>query len=307
MANWNRLSGLVVFIGMTGAAPAYADAVTHWNNIAVPAVAAGRPGLGNILDLALVQAAVHDAVQAIEAKYEPYYAVIPGASGSQAAAVAAAARGVLVGLYPAQQPTLDAAYNAYLTANGLAGDPGLAVGHHAAAMMLTQYRPTPTLPPYVGGNEPGQWRPTPSYIGSPPNPAPFSPMAFLFLAVTTPCTLNRPSQFRPEPPPPLTSEHYRRDYDEVMALGARSDSARTPAQTDAYFWSDNFIALWNRTLRTIVDTHPMSLGESARLFTLANLSVADAAISCWESKYHFSFWRPVTAIQEAISTATPTR
>ena len=131
-------------------------------------------------------------------------------------------------------------------------------------------------------------------------------MAFLYAGSTTPFTLNRPSQFRPQPPPPLTSERYRRDYDEVKEFGARFGSSRTAAQTDhAYFWSENFVAQLNRTLRAIADAHLNNLGDSGRLFALANLAAADAFISCWESKRHFNFWRPVTAIQEGDADGNP--
>lgn len=302
------LAGLVAGVCLLWSAPAFADAVTTWNEITLRAVTAGRPGPGGLLDIAVVQAAVHDAVQAYEGRFRPYRVRITHVAGSPAAAVAAAARGVLVGLYPAQQAALDADYQAFLVANGLVGDPGAAVGEVAAAALLPEHRPVPNppLPPYVGGTGVGEWRPTPSDIGVPPSPAPFSPMAFVYLATTTPFTLRRPSQFRPEPPPALTSDRYARDYDEVKAYGARFSAVRTPAQTDvAYFWTDNVVAQWNRTLRAIAETHLHSLGDSARLFALANLATADALISCWDAKRYYSFWRPITAIHEGDNDGNP--
>jgi hypothetical protein len=304
------LAGLVVFscLGWTALAHADDDAVTFWNAITVRAVTIGRPGPVGFLDVALVQAAVHDAVQAIEGRFEPYHAAIPNAFGSPAAAVAAATHDVLVGLYPAQQGALDSDYLGYLQANGMIGDPGLTAGQQAATALLTQYRPAPNppLPPYVGGTRLGEWRPTPSYIGTPPAPPPFSPMATLYLAFTTPFTLHQPSQFRPQPPPPLRSTRYARDYDEVKEYGSRFNSARTPAQTDlAYFWTDNVVAQWNRVLRAIADAHLPEAGDSARLLALANLATADALIACWDGKHHFSFWRPVTAIQEGDDDGNP--
>jgi hypothetical protein len=280
---------------------AQSDAVPYWNEITLSAVSTGRSGPTGPLDIALVQAAVHDAVQAIEGRFEPYYATIPGASGSTTAAVAAAAHGVLVGLYPPQQASLTTLYDDYVNANGLVGDPGLAVGQQAAAALLTQYRPVIPMPPFNGppDPEPGEWRPTPSYIGNPPVPPAFAPMAAPYFAFVTPFTMDSPSQFRPHPPPPLTSGRYRREYDEVKALGARFNSDRTPEQTDlAYFWADNFFAQWNRALRAIAREHLSNDGDSARLFALANLAMADAGITAWDSKLHFNFWRPVTAIQE---------
>ncbi len=295
---------LVVYVGLTWASPVHADPVTHWNDITVRAVTAGRPGAVGFLDVALVQAAVHDAVQAFERRFQPFHIRIKNAAGLEAAAVAAAARDTLVGLYPAQQAAIDADYQAFLAAHGLEGNLGIAVGQKAAAALLAEYRaaPVPPLPPYVGAERTGVWRPTPSYIGDPPVPAPYSPMAALYLAFTKPYTLHRASQFRPPTPPSLKSERYRRDYDEVKAYGAREGSSRTPEQTDlAYFWNDSVVPMWNRTLRSIAETNITSLGDSARLFALANLATADALISCWDSKYHYSFWRPVTAIQEGDS------
>jgi hypothetical protein len=280
--------------------------VTFWNNITLREVTLGRPGPHGFFDIAIVQAAVHDAVQAFEHRFEPYHVNVPNAAGAPAAAVAAASRDLLVALYPARQAAIDSDYTSFLQTNGLVGNAGLAVGQQAAKALHTQYRPIVALPAFNGGTEPGEWRPTPSYIGNPPNPLPFSPMAFLYAGSTTPFTLSRPSQFRPQPPPPLTSERYRRDYDEVKEFGARFGSSRTAAQTDhAYFWSENFVAQLNRTLRAIADAHLNNLGDSGRLFALASLAAADAFISCWESKRHFNFWRPVTAIQEGDADGNP--
>jgi hypothetical protein len=308
-----RLAVLVVCGCLVGAVPTFAghhagpNAVTFWNDVALRAVTAGRPGPVGFLDVAVVQAAVHDAVQAFEGRFAPYLVTIRHASGSPEAAVAAAAHDVLVGLYPAQKTALDADYLTWLEANGLTGDPGAAVGQKAAAALLTQYRPAPNppLPPYIGAAERGVWRPTPSEIGAPPSPPSFAPMANLFLAFTRPFTLRHAAQFRPAPPPRLKSERYRRDYDEVRILGARFNSGRTAEQTDlAYFWSDNVVTQWNRALRGIAEAR-LSLGESARLFALANLATADALISCWDSKYHYSFWRPITAIREGDDDLNP--
>jgi hypothetical protein len=274
--------------------------VTYWNDVANQAVAAGRPGPPGLLDLALVQAAVHDAVQAIEGVYEPYAFSDPGASGSTEAAVAAAAYGVLAGLYPAQRPGvngLDAKYANYVANAGLGSDAGLTVGTAAAAELLTHYRPLIVMPPNNGGTEAGEWRPTP--------PANLSGM-FEFLGYTEPLTLLRPSQFRPSEPPPLTSMDYAREYDEVKAIGSVNSTTRTAAETDlAHFWSDNFVAQWNRALRAIIEAHVPDIGEGARLLALANLAAADAAITAWDSKFHFNFWRPITAIREGDNDGNP--
>src|SRR6187455_2186775 len=136
-----------------------ADAVVDRNQITVDAVTAGRPGPIGMVDIALVHIAVHDAVQAIEKRFEPYHFETDRAYGSRSAAVAAAAHDVLVGMYPAQAATLDPIYFTYLADHGLSSDPGLAVGQQAAANILPLRRvnPNPLPPPFVGGNNVGQW------------------------------------------------------------------------------------------------------------------------------------------------------
>ncbi len=290
------LAGLLVYASLGWSAPVYADAVSDWNAITVryvstgnpdsPVVPVGRAGPPGMLDIALVHAAVHDAVQAIQGRFEPYHYSDPTklGVGLPAAAVAAAAHRVLVLLYPGQQGSLDALYDGYLLTHGLAGDPGLAVGEAAAMALHTHhYRPLIPLDPFFGVDAPGEWR----------SPV---PMAFLFLAASDPFTLNRPSQFRPQPPPPLNSRDYAREYEEVKALGA--STAHPNGQTDlALFWSVNFFAQWNETLRQLADAHLNDVGDSARLFALANISTADAVIAIFDSKYFYNFWRPSSAIQ----------
>jgi hypothetical protein len=256
----------------------------------------------------LVHVAVHDAVQAIEKRFEPYHFEVERASGRRSAAVAAAAHDVLVGMYPAQAATLDPIYYNYLADHGLSGDAGLAVGQQAAAALLPLRRvnPNPLPPPFVGSNEVGVWRPTPSFLGNPAVPAPFSPMAVPWMAKFDPFTLTSSARFRPDPQPALTSERYTRDYNEVKAYGSLTSTARSAEQTDlAYFYSGNIPAQWNSALRGIATRYLRRTGDSARLFALANLATADAIISSWDSKTHYVFWRPVTAIVEAEHDGNP--
>jgi hypothetical protein len=275
-------------------ASAQANAVTDWNAATVQYVAggggvpAGRGGPVGFLDVALVQAAVHDAVQAIEGRYDPYF-YAPGAqaAGALDAAVAAAAHGVLVQLYPSQQASLDTFYDNYLAAHGLVGDPGLAVGQASAAALFTQYRPLMPTIPFFGGTGPGEWRPTSTVV-------PIPPMAFLTLAVTDPYTLNSVSQFRPEPPPPLTSMRYVREYNEVKAAGSAA-AYPNPNTAVADFWNTDPLQRWNGALRGIAVS--MDVGESARLFALANLATADTLMAVFEAKRFYNLWRPITAIR----------
>ena len=301
MIKLRRLASLIVCGCLVWTVPAAADAVADWNATAVAAVTLGRPGGPGAVDMALVQAAVHDAVQAIEGRFQPYHVKISGAPGSPAAAVAAAAYGVLVGCYPAQASSLTTTYQSYLTSNNLVNDPGLAVGKLVADTILPLRRvdPSPLPPPFKGGTKPGEWRPTESFIGTPPLPPSFAPMLAPWLGSFKPFTLKSPTQYRAPKPPVLHSARYAQDYDEVKALGARFNSARTAEQTDlAYFYSGNFLAMLNLGLRDIAAQQGLNIGESARLLALANLANADAVITAWDSKLHYNFWRPITAIRE---------
>ena len=317
MTKRRTFTGLIVtaFLAWTG--PALADAVSDWNGFTSQAIANAaainsppRPGPSAILDYAMVQAAVHDAVQAIEGKFEPYAIEIPGATGSPIAAAAAAAHDMLVNRFPGQAAAfLDPTYVAYLAARGLTNDPGLAVGQQAAAGIIALRAndgsfPNPPLPPFNGGTNPGDWRPTTSYLPGPPPSG--AAMAAEWLAFMTPFTLNSPDQFRPQGPPALNSGKYTKDYKEVKRLGGDVNSERTQEQTDlANFWNLNFPQQYFQALRDIQAAHVDNIAESARLFALASLSMADAVITAWDSKRHFVYWRPVTAIQEGDNDGNP--
>lgn len=292
-----RLIAVVVGVGLSWSAAAHADPVTDWNAFAVAAVSRpapiGRPGPPGLLDLAVVHAAMHDAVQAIQGRFRPFHYSGTG-SGSPGAAATAAAHRALVLIYPAQAAALTATYDAYVAAHGFAGDPGLAVGQAAAIVVFSgQYRPVVALPPYFGSTGIGEWR----------SPV---PMAFLQLSFERPFTLNRIDQFRSPPPPPMNSVVYAREYDEVKAIG--SAAAHTPGAplTDlAWFWSGNYVAQWNETTRQLANGHLTDIGDSARLFALVNLAAADAAMAVWDTKYFYNFWRPSTAIQEGLYDGNP--
>jgi hypothetical protein len=309
---WHKLRAIAVAVLVTSTLMGWstitrADAVTDWNAIAVQALATAappRPGPVAFLDVAIVQAAVHDAVQAIEGRFEPYHVEIPGASGSPEAAAAKAAHDVLVNILPGQAASLDTTYHDYLAAHGLAeNDPGVGAGELAAVGILTLRAndgrvPNPLPPPFIGGTDPGVWRPT---LSNPPEgpPPSFAPMATPWLGAVPTFTLKGGDQFLAKAPPPLNSKRYAKDYNEVKALGARFNSARTPEQTDlAYFYAGNNFILWNRALRDVATAHTDNIGDNARLLALGTLAIADAVIVAWENKIHYVFWRPITAIQE---------
>ena len=124
-------------------------------------------------------------------------------------------------------------------------------------------------------------------------------MAVSWLGAVPPFTLISGDQFRGKGPPPLTSNRYTKEYNEVKALGALNNSMRTPEQTQlAFFYAGNNFILWNRALRDIAAARTHRIGDNARLLALGTLAIADAVITAWDSKSHFPFWRPITAIRE---------
>jgi hypothetical protein len=208
--------------------------------------------------------------------------------GSVQAAAAAAAYGVLAGLYGSDDACLATVTNPAVT---YAGDAGLNAGTEAAAALLPLHRPTFTLPtdPFTGSTEAGEWRPTPGVTQG----------AGTFLAHTAPFAMKSPAQFRPAAPPRLRSWQYIFDYYEVKAFGSQSSTARKPEQTEiAHFWTANFFSQWNRTLRSIADEHLQDTGDKARLLALTAFAAADSQISVYDAKYKYNYWRPITAIQE---------
>ena len=299
MKRFRQLAGATVLATLAWSGLAAPDAVTDWNDIANNAVAAGRPGPIGAQDLAVVQLAVHDAIQSYEKRFEPYYTQVIGAKGSKSAAAAAAAHGVLVAFYPAQAATLDAAYTTWLANNGLTGDLGIAVGEAVAARAATLRRldPNPLPPPHTGTVAIGQWRSTENFLGAPPPPP--APMHAPFMGSFHPFALTGPARYRAPPPPALDSAKYAQDYQEVKEKGALTGSTRTAEQTDiGYFWTDNFGVQWNRAIRGIIEARVPNMGNRARLLALVNMAIADAVITSWDSKLHYNLWRPLNAIRE---------
>jgi PAP2 superfamily len=284
---------------------AQTDMVLDWNAHAANAivgVAGQRPERG-LIRLAMVHVAVYDAVNAIDGYPFQSYGVTPNvvSPASREAATAAAAHDVLVALFPAQQADLDAKYSASLATidDGPAKNNGISVGQQAASgiLGLRASDGRDAVVPYTPGSGPGVWIPTP--------PA-FLPAAAPEAAYVQPFALNSPSQFRAEPPPELTSDTWTRDYNEVKSLGSATSTTRTAEQTDiGRFWSDQPILQWNRAWRNISVARGLSLSDNARFFAMLATASADAIIACWDSKYFYNFWRPVTAIRGGDTDGNP--
>jgi len=292
-----------IFMGtlMTSATPAHADVVLDWNAYAADAIVTVGHQVPPraLIRLAMVHLAIYDAVNAIEgAPYEPYLGaptVVRPASAEAAAATAA--HDVLVALFPAQRGDLDAKYAQSLGAlpDEVATANGIAVGRQAAEAILSARaldgRDATVI--YVPGSGPGVWVPTPpAFLAAQAPETPF----------VQPFVLKSASQFRPEPPLELTSDDWARDYNEVKALGAAVGSSRTPEQTDiARFWSDNPPLQWNRAWRGLSVAAGLGLADNARYFAMLTSASADALIACWDGKYFYNFWRPVSAIRAGDS------
>jgi hypothetical protein len=297
------------------------DMVLQWNANAIVAIGnaptATPPGLGQppplqLIQLAIVQGAVYDAVNAIDKSHTPFLGGLaaPG-SASQAAAAATAAHHALVGLTPATLPqvvaSLDAQYAASLASipDSQAKTDGIAVGAAAAAAMLADRTGDGRFGSraFIPGTEPGEWRLVP----------PLNANVFAWVSDVRPFTLKSARQFRTEGPPDLSSAQYAAEYNEVKAVGKATGSTRTPNEALlAAFVSTNPVPILYRALREIAVARGLSTAEQARLLAMTSVSSADAVIGCWESKVHWNFWRPLTAIQNgaddgnAATAADPT-
>ena len=305
--------------------PLHADAVTVWNkNAGVAATAACLAPLNNPLHesriYAMMHVAIHDALNAIDRRSRPYaFDAQAQAGASSDAAVAAAARDVLVALI-AQLPlelhtqacidagvaSVETAYTAALGAipNDQGKVLGIQVGQAAAAAILDLRAADGAVGPFLNfacpqDTNPGEYQCTPG--------TPF--IAFQVWKNVIPFALKDSSQFRPSPPYAVDRKKYTADFNEVKSLGGddvTTPSARTAEQTEiALFWWESSPLKWNRIARTVSADRGLTLWENARLFGLLNLALADGYIAMVDSKNHYNYWRPVTAIQSGDTDGNP--
>jgi hypothetical protein len=308
------LAGLGVF-GASAAPPTGTDAseVIKWNQLAATTLAAipgpngGAPPAFQI-NMGMVQGAVYDAVNAIGPKeHRPYLLHRrAGARTSIDAAAATAAYDVLAHLVstaPERAPfpgragllsTLAAEYAASLTAvaDGSFETQGIKIGHAAAAAMINARVNDGRFGPsqWVPNSAPGHWQPLAGAL----DPTPW-------VGGVRPFLIQSSSQFRSAPPPALNSAQWAADFNEVKSLGSITSATRSATQTYfARWWQSAPVHSWNEVARQLIARNGLDAADSARLLALQNLSGADAAINCWNDKYHFDFWRPWNAIPRAL-------
>jgi hypothetical protein len=278
--------------------------VSDWNEVAFNTIIvdAGKMNAEAFLWFAFEQAAVYNAVVGITRRYELYNWEVRGPRGaSPQAAAAVAAHDVLLEYFPASQVRLDTALATSLAEipDGNAKTQGIRYGERAADRLIElraddgRFAPiTFDVPP-----APGVWRPTP--------PA-FAPFFDPWLAKLQPLLLDSPSQFRPGPPPALTSATYTEDFNEVKEVGSLTSTVRTPDQTaTAVFIAGSVFQFVSSSLRDLAARHELDISDSARLFAAVDMSAADGLITSWDSKLEFGYWRPVTAIRLADTDGNP--
>jgi len=252
---------------------------------------------------AILHAAVYDAVVSITHSSPPYLFSLDAPAGARPdAAAAEAGHDTLVALFPSWKSELDQQLASELAAipSGAAKQDGIEVGNRSATLMLAARAndgSTATPPPFTPGTQPGAYRPTPPFVNG---------AAFTQWSSVTPFALKRADQFRPVPPPALTSAAYAQAINEVKSLGQTTSTTRTADQTlIAKFWPGPIWTTWNEIAEKAALAHHTDLVHTARLFAVLNLSFADTVIGFYDAKYHYNFWRPITAIRQAASAGNP--
>jgi hypothetical protein len=254
---------------------------------------------------AILHAAIYDAVNAIDQRHKPYLVTLTDVSpnASQEAAAAAAAHEVLIALYPTFKASLDAALQQSLVqiADGKGKTQGIAIGLAVAdrilALRSNDGANAPQIP-YIFGPAPGDYQSTPPNF--PPQPQ------LTQWPHVTPFALSRANQFRPGPPPKLTGDEYTDAFNEIESLGIENSTTATADEAlTGRFWNGAIQNYWNEITQTASQTHNLRTADSARLFALLNLSLADGVIAFYDAKYTYNFWRPITAIRAAGTDGNP--
>ena len=272
--------------------PSSADVITDWNQAAMDVMKAvnvtGNPWTRT---LAMMHVAMSDAVNAVHNRYTRFTPDIPAAQNASAeAAAASAAREILIRQYPGQKARIDAAFGAMVESvpDNPARVAGIALGEKVGAAVFADRQNDATNAPdtYRPLTRPGVWVPT-------------TPPLFSQYATAKPWGLKTANQFRPGPPPELSSALYAQDYNETKVFGGVKSDKRSDAQSDAVrFWTQgNLFIAWYQAAAQISARKRLGLAENARLFALLSIGIANCYILDWDAKFHYQFWRPITAIR----------
>lgn len=284
------------------------DEVVQWNKtlLTIVRTPGAQPATVHAThSFAILHAAIYDAVNAIDATHEPFLVRVEHVSpqASQEAAASSAAHEVLLALYPTFQTQLDAQLEQSLAQipDGKDKTVGIDVGKavaRATLIMRMDDGSAATPIPYVFGTAPGDYQSTPPNFPKQP--------VFTQWPGVEPFVLERANQFRPGLPPALTSAEYTKVFNEVQSLGIGNSLTATPEQVlIGQFWNGAIQNYWNEITQTAAQARHLSTAQSARVFALLNLTLADEVIAFYDAKYTYNFWRPVTAIRAADNDGNP--
>jgi hypothetical protein len=294
-----RRSGAAILLAVSLGSPASAaaDVVLDWNGIMLRVNTPATQGpFEQARIAAITQLAVFEAVNAVTREYDPYLGTTsaPAGASAEAAAIAAAHR-VLRTYFAGRADVLDAARASSLASipDGAGKEAGIDVGEAAAAALIALRATDGSAPPqlaFPASADPGVWQLTTGCPGG----------VFLHWRNVTPFGVPDVADFRSDAPPSLTSAVYAKDYAEVAAVGDVFSPARPQDRTDVarFFAVTSAATVWNLTARQIAESQGRSLSENPRAFALLNMAISDGNVASFETKYHYNYWRPETAIRE---------
>jgi hypothetical protein len=284
----NRFAGLLGVAIASATPAAWPDINTDWDRTACDVIAAAKPVTpAGVRMLAITQTAAYEAVNRVTGGDPRHGEKVTDVSAD--AAVAAAYRSALIALVPAQAAMIEGAYQKSIgaIADRPAKSAGIAIGESAAAEVIKRKADD-------GASTAESYRPVTS-------PGVYVPTAIPAVPQWTqrkPWLMTSAAQFRPGPPPALNSATWARDYNEVKAMGAKKNSTRTSEQTDiARFWEATLPSIYHGVVRSVAEQPGRNVTQNARLFAAVAQSMDDALVAVFDAKYHFNFWRPITAIR----------
>jgi hypothetical protein len=309
MNRFSTCKWLAILAGLfTFATIPRADVVLDWNSLMIDAIRSDNSGPTlSSRNLAILHTAIYDAVNSVLRTHQPYRFQLDATPGTSAeAAAVGAAYEVMKTLYQPFRARADELYTIWLAdaPADVSTTNGLALGNQVGQLAVQDRSAdgSSTDVPYIPSDAPGQWRRTPPFFRPPLTPQ---------WRYVTPFCIPGTEPFLPPPPPALESLAYAEAFNQVKAIGSRNSTVRTPEQSQiAMFWSDfSYTSMppghWHLIAETIARDRNNTLAENARLFALISVAQADGAIVCWEAKYRYNFWRPVTAIQRADEDNNP--